>query len=111
LPRSLARRLRAAGFDVAEVRDVGLRGQSDETVFIYAQANRFVLLTADVGLGTLLRFPLRTHPGIVVVRFPNEISHEAMNDAILTALENTDHQEMVGHILIIEPRRVRLRRG
>jgi predicted nuclease of predicted toxin-antitoxin system len=33
VPRSTARVLRDAGFDVVDVRDVGLRGKSDQEVF------------------------------------------------------------------------------
>ena len=36
LPRSLAGELRAAGVDAADVRDVGLRGRTDEEVLAYA---------------------------------------------------------------------------
>jgi hypothetical protein len=70
-----------------------------------------VLVTGDLGLGNVFRFPLRTHPGIVVVRFPNEISNDVMNAAILAALGNTTPREIEGHVLIVEPGRVRLRRG
>jgi len=90
---------------------VGLRGRPDQSIFEYAQASGLVLLTGDLGLGNVLRFPLGTHPGIVVVRFPNEISNEVTNEAILAALENTTPQEIEGHVLIVEPGRVRLRRG
>jgi len=37
VPRSTARVLRDAGFDAVDVRDVGLRGKSDEAVFDYAK--------------------------------------------------------------------------
>lgn len=90
---------------------MGLRGHPDQSIFDYAEANDLVLLTGDVGLGNVHRFPLRTHPGIVVVRFPNEISNEVINEAVLGALTATSAQEIEGHVLIVEPGRVRLRRG
>lgn len=90
---------------------MGLRGKSDESIFEYAQVGGLVLLTGDLGLGNVLRFPLHAHPGIVVARFPNEISNAVMNEAIVAALENTTREEIAGHVLIVEPGRVRLRRG
>ena len=43
LPRSLAPALRAAGYDAADIRDEGLRGQPDARVFSYAQERGFAV--------------------------------------------------------------------
>jgi Domain of unknown function (DUF5615) len=70
-----------------------------------------VILTEDLGFGNLLRFPLDTHNGIVVARFPNEISSEALNGAILMALRDMSPEEIKSRLVIVEPGRVRLRKG
>ncbi len=103
--------LRTEGLEVEDVRDVGLRGKSDETIFEYAQANGLVILTEDLGFGNLLRFPLHTHHGIMVARFPNEVSSQVLNSAILTALRDMSPEEIKSRLVIVEPGRVRLRKG
>jgi len=67
LPRSLARRLRGAGLDAVDVRDVGLRGCTDEEVLEFAVRESRVVVTADIGFGNILRFPLGEHAGILPV--------------------------------------------
>jgi hypothetical protein len=70
-----------------------------------------VILTQDLEFGNLLRFPLDTHHGILVARFPNEVSSEALNGAIATALRDMSPEEIKSRLLIVEPGRVRLRKG
>jgi predicted nuclease of predicted toxin-antitoxin system len=110
LPRSLAALLRAAGIAAEDVRDLGLRGKPDDEIFAYATAHGLALLTADVGFGNLLRFPLGTHVGIVVARFPNEVPTVTLNQAILHAVQGLSDEETSGSLVMIEPGRLRLRR-
>ena len=74
LPRSLVQFLRDAGIEAQHVVDLGLRGRSDDEIFDHALAGRLTLLSADMGFGNILRYPLGSHSGIVVARFPNELS-------------------------------------
>ena len=110
MPRSLAPRLRGAGFDATDVRDVGLRGHTDLEVFAYAVAHGSVLITADMGFANVLHFPQSSHVGIVIVRFPNEVSATTQNTAVLSAIEEIDEADFAGSVLIVEPGRVRMRR-
>ena len=111
LPRSLARELCAAGVEAEDVRDVGLRGRPDDEVFSHAVSRNLVLLTGDLGFGNVLRFPPGRHPGIGIVRYPNEIPTRVLNQAILDALKDLAEEEIRGNLLILEPGRIRLRRG
>jgi predicted nuclease of predicted toxin-antitoxin system len=111
LPRSLARLLRAAGVGSDDVRDVGLRGEADDVIFEYAVSHGFALLTADLGFGNILRFRLGSHAGIIVVRFPNEVSSDTQNEAVSRTLRDLSDDEIRGSLIVIEPGRVRLRRA
>jgi len=111
LPRSLARLLREAGFSVEDVRDVGLRGRSDDDVFRYATSNSLTLLTGDLGFANILRFPLGTHSGIIVARFPNELPAARLDQVILEGLRSLSDEGFPGSLAILEPGRVRLRRS
>ena len=110
LPRSLARHLRVAGMQVEDVRDIGLRKSADEDIFSSAVSHAFALLSGDLGFGNILRFPLGSHPGIVVTRFPNELSTAKINGAILQALQGLSDEEIAGNLIIVEPGRIRLRK-
>ena len=110
LPRSLVVALLDAGLAARDVRDVGLRGRSDREIVEYAVQHNLTLLTADVGFGNLLRFPLGRHAGIVVARFPNEVSPTQLNAGIVRALSSLRDDEIIGNLIVIEPGRIRLRR-
>jgi len=110
LPRSLARLLREGGTHSEDVRDIGLRGRADDEVIRHAAAHDLVLLTADLGFGNILRFPLESHAGVVVVRLPNEMPTASLNHRILGALRGLSEEEVSGNLVIIEPARIRLRR-
>jgi predicted nuclease of predicted toxin-antitoxin system len=110
MPRSTARELRAAGYQVEDVRDVGLSSQSDSIIFAYAQAHQQTLLTADMGFANIVQFPLGTHAGIVVTRFPNTLPTTQVNQQILQGLTLLTGQTLTGILVIIEPGRTRVRR-
>lgn len=110
LPRSLVPHLAAAGFAAEDVRNVGLRGKPDAAILEYAVARALVLLSGDMGFGNLLRFPLGSHAGIVITRFPNEMPTVALNEAILHALRALSDDDLAGNLIVIEPSRIRLRR-
>lgn len=111
MPRNLAGSIRASGLDGRDVREVGLRGASDQAVFEYAQANALCLISGDLEFGNLLLFPLGSHHGIVLVRFPNEMPVTAMNLEIVEALRQLDPQKLRGGLAVVEPGRVRFRQG
>jgi len=110
LPRSLARVLRAAGFDAVDGRDVGLRGRSDEDVLAQAVREARAVVTADVGFGNILRFPLGEHAGIIVARFPNEVPTRDLTAALLAAMRLLDEDDVRGSVVTITPSRIRIRR-
>jgi predicted nuclease of predicted toxin-antitoxin system len=63
LPRSLAPSLRAAGFEAEDVRDQGLRGKPDTEVLNLAISRGWILVTGDLGFGSLIRKV--SFPGVI----------------------------------------------
>ena len=110
LPRTLAAFLRGRSIDAVDVRDASLRGAPDDAVFAFAQAERRTLVSGDLGFANVLRFPLGSHCGLVVVRCPNEVTAPSVNAAVAEALERVSDAEMFGALLIVEPSRVRMLR-
>jgi predicted nuclease of predicted toxin-antitoxin system len=111
IPRSTTAVLREAGHSVEDVRDVGLRGRSDQEVFQYAQSQGAALLTADKGFSSIVRFPLGTHAGILVVRVPDELPTQTINHEVLRALKDLEGEDLAGLLMVVEVGRTRIRRA
>ena len=111
LPRSLVGALRAVGLTAEHVYDAGLRGCGDTKVLAHAVARDWALVTGDVGFGNIFLFPLGSHRGIFVARFPNELSVAALNAAIVSAVTGLLDAEINGSLIIVEPGRIRLRKA
>ena len=69
-----------------------------------------MLLTGDMGFGNILHFPVKSHSGIVIVHFPNEISTSELNKQILLAFHNLKEEDFIGNLIILEPGKLRIRR-
>ena len=110
MPRSTAKVLELQGYKALDIRDCGLRGKSDEEIFKFAQKEKGVILTGDLGFGNLLSFPLGSHCGIVIVHFPNEVSVIELNNQIIKSFDNIEESDFSTNLLIIEPGRIRIRR-
>ncbi len=108
MPRSTAKELIKAGYQALDVRDIGLRGQSDDKIFAYAQKHKAILLSADLGFANTVRFPIGSHNGIIVLRFPNEISTGALNQGLLKGLYGLKDEDIYGNLVVIEPGKVRI---
>jgi len=110
MPRSTAKVLRTKGYEALDVRDSGLRGKSDDEIFEFAQKEKAIILTGDLGFGNLLYFPIGSHSGIVIAHFPNEVSYLELNSQIIRAFETLSEIDFKGNLIIIEPGKVRIRR-
>jgi len=61
----VAEQLRALGYDVKHVREVGLKGHSDNEIMEYAKREGRSLITLDADFADIRRYPLGTHAGII----------------------------------------------
>ncbi len=111
LPRSASLALRGRGCDAVDVRDVGLGQASDDVIFRYALTHRYTLVTADKGFTNLLRFPLGTHAGLIVARFPPHTPALRKSRILSRWVAPLNEQDVVGNLLIVDPRGVRIRRA
>jgi len=111
LPRSLADTLSSLGFTVFDVRDHGLRGRSDDQIFAFAQKQKAVLFSGDLGFSNTLTFPLGKHHGICILRFPNEASVQAIRKEVLRLLSEVSYEDYSGNLIILTFGRLRIRRS
>lgn len=110
LHRSLSIILASLGFKVFDVRDYGLRGEPDDKIFNFAQRKRAVLFSADLGFSNILRFPLGTHSGICILRFPNELSTQSINQEVKNLLKELMSEDYTGNLITLFPGKRRIRR-
>jgi predicted nuclease of predicted toxin-antitoxin system len=111
MPRSTGVALMREGHEVKDVRDHGYRGAGDQEIYTFAQKERAVLLTGDLGFSNILKFPLGQHFGIVVARFPNELAPREINRELVNSLRGLGENDFKGNLIILEPGRIRIKRA
>lgn len=99
----------ALGHDVTTAADEDLLGKADEVVTAEAFREGRMLLTLDVGIADLRRFPPGTHPGIIVFR-PRTLGAAGASEFVLAFLRTVSLDECSGCIVVVDPERVRIRR-
>jgi predicted nuclease of predicted toxin-antitoxin system len=107
MPRSTTELFQSMGYETMDVRYVGLRGKRDDEIFAFAQREQAVIVTGDMGFGNILRYPLGSHAGIIIVHYPNEVSTTEINNKIREACSSLSEDEIKGSLLILESGRIR----
>jgi predicted nuclease of predicted toxin-antitoxin system len=108
--RSVADPLQRLGHRFLDIRDHSLRGAPDSHIYAFAQQQQAALLSADLDFSNLLRFPLGSHHGIMVARFPYELSTSKINEELFQGLRGLKDEEIHGSLIVLEPGRMRIRR-
>lgn len=111
ISRLTSKVLEQSDYTVLDIRDYNLRGSNDDIIFKFAQDNSAVLLTGDLGFANILKFPLNSHYGIVVLHFPNEMSTSRINQILIASLSSLSEEDYPGNLIIIEPDRIRIKRS
>jgi predicted nuclease of predicted toxin-antitoxin system len=78
MPRSSAEVIRALGYDVSDVRDLGMRYVEDRVIIEYAQKSGRIVVTSDLDFGSILQYP--NHPGAIILRLPSEYTAREINE-------------------------------
>jgi len=111
LPRVIDKVLEDLGWEIKDVRDIGLRGKSDREIINFAQKSKAVLFSADWGFANILKFPPKNYYGIVILNFPNEASTSFIAKETKKAFTKLPLKNLKGYLIIIEPGRIRVRKG
>ncbi|TSC77517.1 MAG: hypothetical protein G01um101424_364 [Parcubacteria group bacterium Gr01-1014_24] len=109
LPFSVGAIFIERGFAVECVGDIKeLRGKSDEIIFDYARGKQAIIVTRDLQFANPTRFALNKLLGVMVLRFPNEISITMLckeTERLTRDLKEEDFRQL----LVIEPGSIRMR--
>ena len=79
--RSSAEVIRSLGFDVEEVRDLGMRYAKDQEIMDFALETGRIVITRDLDYGEILRYP--QHPGAIILRLPTGFVAKEVNEALM----------------------------
>jgi len=112
LPRSTGNLLRRYAHEAIDVRDIGLRGARDSQIVYYARSKSLCLVTGDFDFSDIRNYPPGQYAGLVVLGIPRD----ATAIFILNLLEGFLKQDKLvlespGKLAIVEPGRIRIRRG
>ena len=100
--------LRDTGHDVMTVREQGLAGATDVTVFRACAAENCTLVTLDRDFGQVLRFPPEQSAGIVILDLGGPASLRLLLDRLREFLALAATHPVRGALWIVEPERVRV---
>jgi predicted nuclease of predicted toxin-antitoxin system len=109
LSRYLKPELERHGYDVQTVAEEGLLGKSDVDVGDTARHEGRMLFTLDIEFANIHKHPPGDHAGIVLFR-PRSMGPLAVNRFVLEFVQNTNLDELVSCVAVVEPARVRVRR-
>ena len=94
---------------VVHTSDIGLDGKHDLEVFAYAQAYGLLIVTFDEDFADQRSFPVGQHHGVIRLRvWPTTI--EETQSALSRLLEEVKDEELRQALVIIDRRRIRIRR-
>ena len=109
LPRSTGRILSEKGFHVVDVRDIGLRGATDEDIFQKAIQIKATIITADVGFANMAYLSHISHYGLILLRVPNEYSVADTNNLLVQAIFSLSENDINQNIIAIKTDKIRIR--
>lgn len=110
LHRSIKSVFEKLDYKIKDVRDFSLSGASDDEVFNFAKKNKAILISADLGFANILAFPPKSHYGIIILRFPNEMTTSMINKIVYSFLKNIPFSKLKDSLTIISPAGVRIRK-
>ena len=93
---------------VVHASQVGLEAKADVEIFIWAQENGYLIITFDEDFADQRSFPVGQHHGIIRLRvWPTTI--EETESALARLLEQVNDLELLGTLVIVGPRHIRVR--
>lgn len=107
LPQALSRLLQDAGHDVATVREEGIAGCEDQSLYKLCCAEQRVLVTLDMDFAHPLRFPPEAAAGIIVLRPPRPLL-SLIRSTLAHALNRLTTEPIAGRLWIIESAFIRI---
>ena len=110
LPVEAADLLREAGHEADTVQEEGLSGTEDEVLSERIRLEGRAIITLDLDFSDIRAYPPQDYPGIIILR-PSRQDKDAALALIRRFLPLLPVEPLAGCIWIVEPDRIRIRRG
>ncbi|NJL40875.1 MAG: DUF5615 family PIN-like protein [Leptolyngbyaceae cyanobacterium SM1_4_3] len=114
MPRSLAPQIAALGFNVQDVRDIGLKGHPDTEVMEAASNSNAIIITRDRGFANIRNWTEDFTAGVIFINLPDDTPVTVVNARILELLTQRLSVSLIGALTTVELRRAlsrKIRRG
>jgi len=99
--------LRQAGHEVATVRDQGLAGSDDQTLYRHCASEARILVTLDLDFANVLRYPPESGSGVIVLRGQDDLL-PTLRNLTRTLVGALSAGNPTGQLWIVEAGRVRI---
>ncbi len=108
LPRSFGNIFREHGFEPFDVRDHGLRGALDSTVFLFAKEHHAAVATSDIQFSNQIHLFEFHHFGVFLLRLPTSLSVKSRCEELSRLLKKLPEQSIANLIITISPGSLRI---
>jgi predicted nuclease of predicted toxin-antitoxin system len=105
MPRTLAPQIAELGFNVQDVRDIGLRARPDSEVMDAAIATAAIIITRDRGFANPKTWPTEFTAGMIFVDLPSNTPAKIVNARVLELIAKRLPVSLLGAITRVEPTR------
>ena len=86
-----------------------MKGAIDARIFEYAQKEGRIIITRDREFGNILKYPLGSHCGVIVVRIPYTFVRRQILDIIRKFFVNVEKNKLPNNLTILEIGKYRIR--
>lgn len=105
MPRTLAPQIAELGFNVQDVRDIGLRARPDSEVMDAAITTDSIIITRDRGFASPKIWPSEFTAGMIFVDLPSNTPAKIVNARVLELIAKRLPVSLLGAITRVEPNR------
>ena len=109
MPRPTADLLRSLNIDAFDVREIGLKGATDQEIFKYAQKKRMIIISRDKEFSSIVKYPLGTHSGIIVARLPYTFVRSQILSIIKEFFIDVEKSKLPNNLTILEVEKYRIK--
>ena len=102
--------LRQYGHDVKDIRELGFSGIDNGEVIEVAKKESRILFTVDKHFGNILKFPVGSNPGVVLLRI-KPLTIEKVHPILEDFLKIVKEKEIRNSLVVIDNIKIRIRRG
>jgi predicted nuclease of predicted toxin-antitoxin system len=101
--------LKALGFDIKAVAETTFKGHEDDEIVALAEAENRVVITHDVGFGSIYYFSKRGQVGIIIIRI-HPPTLEEVNPILIDFLTkvNLEEKKLTKSLIVLNKKKYRI---